>query len=523
VTSQRPLVVTRRWDQLGGRLCAIINARSIAELLDLEFRFVWPRGPEPAMSDPRQIFSQSFLDTFEIEPAELENRPVVRHHELISLSRADARRALGADAFVEVNEVFGVISGPSEGIAAARTRYRRCYREIGWSDDVRRLADLCSSLPGDQPIAGIHVRAGDIVTGGWRHVVAHEKYSPTPFIEYAIDQLAHDGDKPVLVLSDNGQYLAWLKDRFPTVLAAADVVPGYAQLPEVQQALADIFVLSACEPIIGPPSSSFSRLAANLGPGELRPADTVAPAGQECAVLCAGIAAHRQDAATARFWRGLVARDICWCLDVFADTLALDEQHQLAGWAVELDPDFLGAHTRFARIASLAGDWRPARIAVARAIEIAASAERYDDPLMEALITDVVCRCLAAVRGRRPRHACGDVHQTLDRCLELHPVWLARDETAAREEIFGSLRFMLTVAERLSEGTRAVRKRAARSLAEARYDDLDLARLRPDGLQQHRSAAMYDPLVRDLERMALHLYDAVHRAGVAVGAPSLSR
>lgn len=44
-----PLVVSRRWDQLGGRLTALVNARSVAEALGLDVRFVWPRGADSSV------------------------------------------------------------------------------------------------------------------------------------------------------------------------------------------------------------------------------------------------------------------------------------------------------------------------------------------------------------------------------------------------------------------------------------------------------------------------------------------
>ena len=50
-------VVARRWDQLGARLSAIANARSLARMLDIEFRFVWPRGHDRAVNQPLELFA----------------------------------------------------------------------------------------------------------------------------------------------------------------------------------------------------------------------------------------------------------------------------------------------------------------------------------------------------------------------------------------------------------------------------------------------------------------------------------
>jgi hypothetical protein len=522
------MVVARRWDQLGGRLSAIVNARAIAELFELDFRFVWPRGRDDATDNPLEIFSRGFLDAFGIQPSELAGREVVPHHELVPLARLDGRRKLehaGTGAFVDVNEIFEVIGGPSESVAQARERYRRSFHQIDWNADVRRLIGLCSRWPTGAGIPAIHVRAGDVVDGNWRHVVVHEKYSPTPFVHHAIERLTQGGKRQVLVLSDSSQYLAWLKDRFRGVISTAEIVPGYERLTEMQQALADILILSRCQLVVGPPSSAFSRLAANLGPGELVRADKLVAEGEERSVLLAGIAEHRSRGADS-LWAALVARDICWCLDVFSDALSLREQRELARQAVDLDPDFSGAHTRLARVATLACDWQAARGAGTRGLEIAQSAKHHDDPLVEALATDISVKCFAALgrrlgfrarsRSESTATTLEEVRRTFGRCSELHPFWLDR------ERVLGDLEFLISIVERLSEETNGLRRKVARSLARAKDDELDLPDLRPSGLERHRRVAMYDPLTRDLDRMALRLYRAVRSAGLSTDPPRLA-
>ncbi len=523
----RPFVVARRWDQLGSRLCAIVNARSLAELLDLEFRFAWPRAADAHMNNPGQIFSEAFLDRFEIHSSELENRPAVPWWQLISLPVPESHRALtdaGATAFLDANEPFAVVRSPNESLAVARERYRRLFDETGWSEEARRLMDFSRRWPADGPIAAVHVRAGDIVGGAWRHVVGHEKYSPTPFVHHAIERLTERGEKPALVLSDNAQYLAWLRGRFPTLITSAEIVPEYAGLTELQQALADILLLARCEPIIGPPNSAFSRLAANLGPGEHVRADAMAPPGRERRVLRAGIAAHGKNRAGSQFWPPLLARDICWYLDVFGDTTPLGEQRRLVRRAVKLDAEFLAAQARLARVEALAGDWRAARGAAARALAIAHTAEHHHDPLLEALATDIGCKCIAAVQGRPPRSADTDaaafiaeLNRGFSRCLELYPVWFSRDD------VFDGLKSLIAIAERLVGETPDVRRQAARSFAEANYDDLDLPGVRSSGLLEHRASGTYDPLTRDLDRMGLHLYEAVDGADLGIEPPRLAR
>jgi hypothetical protein len=58
--------VARRWDGLGARLSALLNSWSVARALDLEFLLVWPRGHDLWLDDPRELFSERFLRSFEI-------------------------------------------------------------------------------------------------------------------------------------------------------------------------------------------------------------------------------------------------------------------------------------------------------------------------------------------------------------------------------------------------------------------------------------------------------------------------
>lgn len=534
-STREPLVVARRWDQLGGRLNAIVNAASLAEALGFEFRFVWPRGADLAINDPRRLFSDGYLRAFEIADTELIDLTPIPDWEIVGMEGSGARAALeraGAGAFVEVSEIFAISRLSDETCAAGRARFRRCFEGIGWNAEVLELISVCSGLAGVEGLSAVHVRAGDIVSGDWRHFIAHEKYTPTPYVEYAIEHLAEGGRRPVLVLSDNDRYLGWLKARFTTLITAAEIVPGYASLTEAQRAFADILILSRCEKIVGPPSSAFSRLAANLGCGQVTRADELLPAGTELELLRRGIAKRRDDAATDGFWGGLAARDICWCLDVFADELPSAEQFQLAAAAVDLEPDFAGGLARLARTAILVGDWQTGIDAAARALRVAEPVTRHQDPLLEALATEISVKCLAAGQGRVPPHTItdarrmrwswrfariaaarrrrlkdleADVKQTLLRSERVTPYQMDAEAVAT------NLQRLITALEQISEADGLTLARTARVL-DLQIEDPNLHPPRPAGLQQHRAAGSLDPVARDLARMATILEGALQRA-----------
>jgi hypothetical protein len=529
------LVVARRWDQLGARLNAMLNARSIADAFGLEFRFIWPRGADAHINDPTQLFTSAYLDRFEIEAATIAGRTAVPSHELLAAQAASGPEALGsaeATRFVDVNDMFDIVRIGSETRAAAWSRFMRGFEEIDWQPEIRRVLAFCSEWAVGGGASAVHVRAGDIVAGDWRHLVMHEKYTPTPFVNRAIEQLAEGAGKRVLVLSDNAPYLAWLRERYRSVVTADRITPGYQELTEIQQALADVLLMSRCDLIVGPPLSAFDRLAANLGDTEVIRADRLVAAGDAREVVRVGIEDRIRDAATTPGWPGLLARDICWYLDVFGDTQPVQSQLELITQAVELDPDFSAALARLARIAAVSGDWRLARHAAGQAVGIAETVDRHGDPLVEALATETATECFAVVRGamapgavtdaehlrwswrferiaqrRRARisAAAASMTRSVGRCeaLETHQI--------DKVSILGTLWHLIATVEWLSDQSGPLLQRASRQLAGDDEHPVALS----DGtaeIELHRAAYVFDPVSRDLDRMASRLYDVIRLA-----------
>ncbi len=144
---ERPLVVTGRWDQLGGRLTGLTNAIALAEALDLEFRLVWPRGQDAAVNDPGELFASEYLAAFEIDAAALREKTAIWFGELVTaqLDYIAARLAgAGADGYIDVDLLFEPVRLADEPPELAAERFVRCWDAIGWSDAVRGLAIRCS-------------------------------------------------------------------------------------------------------------------------------------------------------------------------------------------------------------------------------------------------------------------------------------------------------------------------------------------------------------------------------------------
>ena len=164
-TASRPAVVARRWDGLGGRLNAIINAMALASALDAEFRFAWPGGPSsPGVAE--ELFSADFLSAHAIAIDELDSREVLPDPTEQSL--AEARRHLarvGRNAMIDVAEYASALGFRDESHLTAGRRFRAASERIGWSAAVARVIAMINAGFSIGPYASIHVRDFYIVVG----------------------------------------------------------------------------------------------------------------------------------------------------------------------------------------------------------------------------------------------------------------------------------------------------------------------------------------------------------------------
>ena len=394
-------VVARRWDGLGGRLNAILNAWSVARALDLEFRFIWPRTTQKVLNEPREVFDEAFLARFEIAEPICDRTPMPLLTSMTSSNMRALCRAATVPSMIDVRDCFDVFAFADEPKEAAETRFRAAVREIAWSGRVRSLIGSISCAGKPREYSAIHIRAGDIVNGDWRQFVPVEKYVPTALIEFAVERPTDVDAGPVIVVSDNERYVRHLKNRFDFVRSPSEFVSGYSELSEAQRAFADILVLSRARKLVGPQNSAFSKLAANIGGHTVLGIGDLMTEDDAYCRLRDGVAHVSQTRRQRRVLRPLLVRDICWFLDVFPDHLAIGEYLRLARRAVRLEPDFCGALNRLAIASAFVGDCRGSARALTRAKEAASMAKIANDPMFEYLATLISARIILAFSAQR--------------------------------------------------------------------------------------------------------------------------
>lgn len=518
------IVVARRWDGLGGRLQAILNGWSLARALDLEFRFVWPRNSFRSLHEPREIFDEAFLAQFEITESTCGDRVVLPAPTHLSLPEARAFcRTAAPHSMIDAWQCFDVIRFADESAAAAETRFRGGMSEIAWSAVARDLMDCGSLAIGRGEYSAVHVRAGDIVEGDWRQFVPAEKYIPTAFVELAIETFSGPDGVAVVVASDNERYVRFLKARFDCIQDPGELVEGYTGLSEAQRAFADILVLSRARQIFGPQTSAFSKLAAHIGGINIESVGDLVTEEPARSRLRSGIARTIRRARRREVLRPLLARDICWYLDVFTDHLNLDEYLELARRASRYKPDFCGALNRLALAEAFSGNGRASAEASSRAQRAAAAAEVHEDPMVESLATSITAQVvLAFCRPPRFRRQLskrlaltsllrrfggiidraaflGGVEEILERCEALTPF------QTDHQYVVENLRFQVAALAWLTAEDGPSREIARRAMRPARDEPLLPPSWRPSGFSVLSKPGLFSQTLRNLEIASIRI------------------
>jgi hypothetical protein len=501
-------IISRRWDGLGGRLNSLLNAWSMARELGLAFQFIWPRNAFKELCHPNELFGEGFLERYEIpESTSLSCKQLPfamgwTRAEVLEFCRTNRTSTF------EIDNCFDVTSFADETKEAAVRRFRAAVLEIEWNSALRRLMEQWEGIG---PYFAIHVRAGDIVTGGWRHFVPVEKYTPMALVECAVESLSEQDHAPVVVVTDNAVYLDYLKSRFERVRAPGDLIDVYSELTPAQQTFADILVLSRARRLVAPPMSAFSQLASLLGDVLIEGVQDVMPEASLRRRFTKHCHLMRKEVARADFLRPLMARDICWFLDVLSDELPPDEHLRLAHEAVEYDPDFCGALNRKALGLALAGDHQGSRVCSRKALEMATQADRHDDPLVESLAVSIAASVLAILDRRNTDSQTASAllaraREDAERCGGLSPFQIHQDDMLL------NLSFQLAAANWMSSIDPPLRERVEAMMQDSGGDQVELKAWRPSGFQRLAEPGSFPQSERNLEIISIRFAQAMGRA-----------
>lgn len=265
-------IISHRNDRMGGRIIAMLNALRIAQDYDLPFFVGWTTGGRTSEEcrDPAAIFdadwvNDCFFDTEVLQQvyADLIDLSTLTGDTRWSLDRF--RKQLGRGESFLSGAAMGVITLPWEDAADVQARLPRCLDDFKFSAPVRDMIAKIDTVFAGTKLTAYHIRRGDIISDPiTSNKLWPNKYIPREFYEQHLARTLEDPDARVLIFSDTPVEVARLRAVDPRVQGFTDLL-GDAPLTDGARDFLELFAMSRCKNIFGPPSSAFSQTAMTIG------------------------------------------------------------------------------------------------------------------------------------------------------------------------------------------------------------------------------------------------------------------
>ena len=279
-------IVSHRNDGMGARLIAALNAIRIAKTYDLPWHICWTTHgmTRPELQNPSDLFSEPFVEQC-LSDHDLMSEVQERATDLTTLA-SDLTR----DGFLNLARQgatflsalpMGVVTLPWEDEEEIRLALPDCLNSFKFSSDVQAMMTRIDAAFEGAALSAFHIRRGDII----HHPVASNKlwpskYAPREYYEVHLERLLEIPAARILVFSDTPEEVARLKKVDARVQSFDDLV-GQAELTVSGRDFLELYAMSRCKRIYGPPSSAFSQTAALIGGGSVEAVDE-ALAPEDC-------------------------------------------------------------------------------------------------------------------------------------------------------------------------------------------------------------------------------------------------
>lgn len=323
------VIGSSRYDGFGSRMIALLNARYLAEIYQLPFRFGWIALETGFHSVPpaEEVFDPDFLARYGLGASA---GRFFHTNKALDLDVAAIDGALSdaglAGIMVEACEgpltIHGVVPPPET--------FSRLWDELGFSSRIRDvMASAKASIPSDA--VAIHCRRGDIVHGGDRFNLYNRKFVPLALYKEAI-QRELDEEASIVLLGDDQSVLGILASDIPrqNLLSSAHLYDN-----GFDRAVFDFTLMSSCRKIIGS-ESMFSVLAGLVGQvPQVSPTDMM-PKRQQLDLIASDLRQKPEHYAPLER-----AKELQWAALVLKDEIDQCERDSLLAEASELDRDNL--------------------------------------------------------------------------------------------------------------------------------------------------------------------------------------
>lgn len=260
-------IIAFRNDRMGARLMTMMNTIRIARDYDMPYYFVWKtdgRTSEELLA-PTEIFDAAYFAAHEIAITDYRDVPphALDLQFLGAHSTADDFKTLIQSQTPLICQGASLMVLPWERADDVAPRYAAAIQDLQFNPSVTAAMVAVDATLAHSGTA-FHIRRGDIIYNPvTSNQVWSNKYIPREFYEVLAKRLITDPEARILVFSDEPAEIAHLKALSPQILGAADVIP--ADLTLAQRDFIELYAMSRCAKIYGPPSSGFSMTAGLMG------------------------------------------------------------------------------------------------------------------------------------------------------------------------------------------------------------------------------------------------------------------
>lgn len=264
------IVLARRADRLGGRLCAIVNGMRLAQALGADFRFGWPKDKYhfENLDDVDRLLDPSFIEAFLMPEEDVKALGAVR------LDLFDP--AAPPPKAVLVDTPAGVALLPGEDRPEAARQCREVFASSRMVaphilEAVETLAERLG-LTGDRRVVALHIRRGDVVHRYRVGVVAPDffaRYNPVQFyLDWGARALAEGTADGFVVFSEDEGVRQLMTTRLDGA-RACDTATACPGLTELEVALVEMLLMARCPLIVGG-YSAFNHFPCLVGTPQKR-------------------------------------------------------------------------------------------------------------------------------------------------------------------------------------------------------------------------------------------------------------
>lgn len=265
-------IISHRNDRMGGRIIAMMNAMRIARDYDLPFFVGWTTGGRTSeeVKDPSMIFdagwiAEHFFDSDVLSEiyTDLVDLSTLVGDDRWTLDKFRKRLARG-ESFMS-GAAMGVTVLPWEDADDVAARLPDALTHFKFSAPVQAMISRINTVFAGKKLTAYHIRRGDIIYDPiTSNKLWSNKYIPREFYEQHLALTLADPDARVLIFSDTPVEVARLK-LFDDRVQSFDDLLGDTDLSSGARDFLELFAMSRCRHIFGPPSSAFSQTAMTIG------------------------------------------------------------------------------------------------------------------------------------------------------------------------------------------------------------------------------------------------------------------